>query len=480
MLRRTTSIALLATLLCQPFLSLPGKAQVLNLDPGFDPNHVLDNSDIFDVNGMSYQRLVDFLRSRGTLGNIQLTDIDGVMRSPADIIWRVATSYKINPKYLLVLIQKEQSLVDDLDPSQKQFDWATGYAICDACSKDDPEVQQFKGFASQLEWAAKQHREKYLLQILTNGTTRAGRAAGKTITIDGISVTPTNDATAMLYSYTPHINGNLNLWRIWRKWFSLVYPDGTVVQSKTTGKIYLIKFGQKRIFATHAVAETLVDPDKVISISDTELNAYPDGPQIQFPKYALLRDSTHRVWLLTTPHRRLIVDAKAFHKFGFNEDEIEDVDDADLASYPIGEPITTKTEFPQGIIEQDITTKSYWYIEDSIRHLIPDKIFLSLYFQGRNIKKVSAKTINSYKLGAPYALHDGELVRTVKKPAVYVIEEGALRAIPNAETFQTIGWDWKNVVTVPDAVLTGYTIGNPFTLQSLSVASSTDATSISL
>lgn len=470
MANRRLTVFVLLTLIFQTFGPV-ANAQVLNFDDGFDPNRVLEDDDIFDVNGMGYDRMVRFLRAKGTLADTSQTDIDGKTKPVADIIWRVSNSYKINPKYLLVLLQKEQSLVEDLHPSQRQFDWATGFGVCDSCSKDDPKIQDFKGFASQVEWAAKQHREKYLMQILGNGQTRAGKAAGKAMAIDGTTVTPVNNATAMLYSYTPHIHGNLNLWRIWRRWFSLAFPDGTLVRAKSSGKTYLIRLGQKRVFESRAVMESLVDSSKVVMVSDTELAAYPDGPDIRYPKFALLRDSKQRIWLLTGESKRYISNMKAFRKFDFNEDEVIDVEsDTELDEYPTGPIISEKTNFPQGVVMQNATDKSYWYVEGDTRHLLPEKTFITLYFRGRKIKSIAATTLAPYKIGETYRLHDGELVRSKSKPSVYVVEDGILRPIPSAAIFEGLGWQWKNVVTVSDSTLTAYTVGDPVDEQTVHTA----------
>lgn len=461
--RKLCVLVVATVVLAQSLSALPSHAEETGLDIGFDPNRVLEDDDIFDINGMSFERMERFLRGTGTLSAYRTADIDGIQKTPAEIIWRVATSYKINPKYLLALIQKEQSLVDDPHPTQKQFDWATGYGICDACSKDDPALQEFKGFAAQLEWAAKQHREKYLIQILGNGKTRAGKAPGKTITIDNRLLTLANNATAMLYSYTPHIHGNFNLWKIWRRWFGMRYPEGTVVRGKGTDRVYLIRNGEKRSFASFAAAQSMLAEEKMLTASETELSVYPDGKEITYPKFSLLRDSKERVWLLTGTGKRLIQTKQAFRKFGFNEDEIYDVDDADLNAYPIERPLTTKTEFPQGVVLRDKATKMYWYVENTERRLLPDKVFLALYFSGRPAKFVPSKTLARYTIGKPYTLHDGELVRNKTLPAVFVVEEGVLRPIPTAETFEDVGWQWKNVITVPDSVLKTYTIGEPWT-----------------
>src|SRR5262245_47675715 len=132
MRRISSTAALLAVCLIafEPLLvTLPVQAQTTrlisdlvpadDLAEGFDPNAILDDRDIFNVEDMNLPQLRAFLNSRGALGRIKLKDIDGVEKYPADIIWRVATSYKLNPKYLLVVLQKEQSLVEDTSPNQK-------------------------------------------------------------------------------------------------------------------------------------------------------------------------------------------------------------------------------------------------------------------------------------------------------------------------------------------------------------------------
>jgi len=170
---------------------------------GFDPNRILEDSDIYNVNGMEYGQMVAFLRSKGALADARQVDIDGVEKPVPVIIWRVATTHRINPKYLLALLEKEQSLVENKAPTQKQFDWATGYGVCDSCSMSSPAVLKYRGFANQLEWAARQHRRPVV---------------GNTRVIDGVNVTPENTATAALYSYTPHFAGNQHLVTILRRW----------------------------------------------------------------------------------------------------------------------------------------------------------------------------------------------------------------------------------------------------------------------
>ena len=130
----------------------------------FDPNYILSDDDMTNGFALDRNQIQAFL-DRGYLGDYKTTDYAGVTRSATDIIWRAAQTHGISPKFLLVLLQKEQSLVEDDEPTQKQLDWATGYAVCDDCPMDDPAIQRWKGFGKQINSAALQFGEGYMADI---------------------------------------------------------------------------------------------------------------------------------------------------------------------------------------------------------------------------------------------------------------------------------------------------------------------------
>lgn len=435
-----------------------------DLDEGFDPNAILDDRDIFNVEGMTLAQLRAFLNSRGTLGKIKVTDIDGIEKPPADIIWRISNSYKLNPQYLLVVLQKEQSLVEAKNPTQKQFDWAMGYAVCDSCSMDDPAIQHFKGFANQLEYAAKQHRERYLIQLLGRGTTISGQAPGKTVVIDGVEVTPRNNATAMLYTYTPHIHGNLNLWRIWRRWFSLDFPDGTLVQGKTSGNYYLIRNGEKRAFTSRLIAASIVDIQKAAIAEDSELTVYPDGSPITFPNYSIVETPDGKRYLIVGETKRLITSNAVFRKLGFIEDDVVEGSAEELAAYTDGRDITAESQYLTGVLAKD-PKGGIWFVQDGERRKVPHPIFLNLYFKGKKPVAMTQAKLDALKNLGSFTLRDGELVKAESSPAVYVVENGTLRPIMSGEAFEHLGWQWRNVISLPNAFISSYPTGLPIEIQ---------------
>src|SRR3989338_8077648 len=167
-----------------------------------DPEYLISDTEMLDVSSMSVEDIEGFLM-RGSLASYRTTDKAGVERSAAKIIWDVAQEFELSPRFLLVLLQREQSLVEDPDPTQNQLDWAIGYAVCDSCSKSDPIIQKYKGFGNQVYYAGQRIRNSYLSDLASYGHTQTGIGPGIESVIDGTTVVPANNATASLYTYTP-------------------------------------------------------------------------------------------------------------------------------------------------------------------------------------------------------------------------------------------------------------------------------------
>ncbi|MCG7418493.1 hypothetical protein MHY30_13355 [Microbacterium sp. ACRRU] len=162
--------------------------------------------------------------------------------SASTIIDKVARSCGISQKALLVLLEKEQSLVTSTAPSAWSYSAATGQG-CPDTAPCDPQTQ---GFFYQVYYAARQF-EIYRLNptwwgyqsgrwnnILYNPTTSCGT---QRVYIE-------NQATAGLYIYTPYVPnaaalrnlygtgdscsayGNRNFWRLYTDWFGSTRAAG--------------------------------------------------------------------------------------------------------------------------------------------------------------------------------------------------------------------------------------------------------------
>lgn len=412
----------------------------------FNPSYLISDEEMQDCSSWSKSDVQKFLEARGSyLANYSAPDNTGTIKTAAEIIYNSSVIYQINPKFLLVTLQKEQSLVTDDSPTQKQLDWATGYAVCDSCSMDDPKIQKHKGFFNQVENAAGIIRWYY-----DNNTKSFVKKKGVATTIDSQEVIPQSWATAFLYTYTPHLHGNKNFWRIWQTWFTQVYPDGTLMQSASSTEIYLVQNGTKRKFKNKTVLISRADPKMIITVPDVELNNYPTGTEISLPNYSILKTQSEKYYLLDYDTLRPFASYDVVKKIGYNPQEIIEVADSDLVGYTIGPAISNTSTPPQGIIYQITDLNNCYYLyKDSILYPIVDKNVINSNYKNLEIEKKKLKDINNLDIANTLInFQDGTLLKVEDRTGYYVIEKGKKRRIADQSTFVTLGYSPKNVITV--------------------------------
>lgn len=222
----------------------------------WNAGYIISDANFYDANGMTAAEVQTFLNGKVStcrstavpcLKNYsQSTDnrpadryCNGYAGRPsetaAQIIDNVARSCGIAQKVLLVLLEKEQSLVTSANPDKWSYSAATGQG-CPDTAPCDPATS---GFFYQVYYAARQY------EIYRLTSTQWGYQAGRwnnilyspTTSCGTRSVYIQNQATAALYIYTPYtpnqaaLNnlygtgdgcstyGNRNFWRLYTDWF---------------------------------------------------------------------------------------------------------------------------------------------------------------------------------------------------------------------------------------------------------------------
>lgn len=188
---------------------------------GFNPGLIIADDEMTDSASLTTDEIQDFLDTRGAgcSGDSCLATktfdtndekkdslCDGYTKASdqtaAQIISGVATSCSINPKVLIVMLQKEQGLVTAANPTDKNYTIAMGLS----CPDDGDCDAAYYGFFNQVFGAA--HRLKYYQAHFKDYNYRPKQTAYIQYNPDescgGTKVYIENDATAMLYFYTPY------------------------------------------------------------------------------------------------------------------------------------------------------------------------------------------------------------------------------------------------------------------------------------
>jgi len=233
----------------------PGAAATLAAKPrpAFDPGDIISDDSFYNPYAMTAAQVQRFLDTRTCTpkdASPCLADFRmDVPRTPASaercaaiparkderassIIVRIAQACTISPRVLLVLLQKEQSLLTT--PSATGYQKATGYACPDTAACDT----RYFGFFNQVYRAAWQFREYTAHPTDWRYRVGANRIQYHPDAACGAStVRVVNQATANLYNYTPYqpdrttvaqptgpgdscsAFGNLNFSRLYNSWF---------------------------------------------------------------------------------------------------------------------------------------------------------------------------------------------------------------------------------------------------------------------
>lgn len=228
----------------------------------FNPANLISDADFYNGNAADASSVQNFLNnmlsscrsgyvclkdygtstiSRG--GNLMCNAYNGSSwESAATIIYKVGAACGISQKALLVLLQKEQSLVTDDSPSTRQYAFATGYACPDTAECDTT----YQGFYNQVYWAAYQFKRygnppgtsQFFTWFPVGGNSNIQFHPNASCGSSRVVIQ--NKATAALYYYTPYqpnasvLNGNpddcaafgnFNFSRLFNSWFPPAPPS---------------------------------------------------------------------------------------------------------------------------------------------------------------------------------------------------------------------------------------------------------------
>jgi len=428
----------------------------------FDPSYIISDAEVLDYESMSLESIRSFLIDKGSyLAFHSFPNSDGKLMAGAEIIYDRAIANKISPKFIIVLLQKEQSLIEEDSPTQGQLDWATGYGCPDGASCNP----RWQGFWKQVNSASLQFRD-YLdnpqLYTYKAGESYVFNNPYSSTIKESVLVTPYNSATAALYNYTPHVyNGNYNFYNIWQRYFTRNYPDGSLLQAEGEVGVWLITTGKKRPFTSRGALTSRYDENKIIIVKKADLDAYEKGAPIKFPNYSLIRSPRGTIFLLVDDKRRGFSSGEAFRQIGFNPEEVMEASWEDINAYREGLPLTATSTYPTGALLQDkITGGVYWVIEGT-KAPIWDAVFLKTKFKNKKIIPVAPEELNSYLTIEPIIFGDGELVKSPNSNAVFLISDGQKRPFVSGEAFVKLGYKWENIITINSKVLYIYPNGAP-------------------
>lgn len=314
----STAVAILLVVIGLTAIAPTQSSEAAQNGKMFDPGLIISDSVFFDFGSMTADDIQRFLDSKVPVCNAN----DGgptclryykqntlakageggrcaalpakKAQTAAQIIFDIANACGINPRVLIVLLQKEQGLIQASNPTGYMYRAATGYG----CPDSKPEIcgkgslitglfNQLHRAAGQFQWYGDSRGSfTYLkpgknVSVLYNPTTSCGK---KTFQLK-------NQATANLYYYTPYTPnsvalknlygsgdscsayGNRNFWRFYSDWFGSTIGGGFLLKSATS-ETFLIVDSQKYLIDEPELVTSLAPLGPLGTISDAYLESF--------------------------------------------------------------------------------------------------------------------------------------------------------------------------------------------------------------
>lgn len=377
----------------------------------FDPGLIISDSVYYDFGAMSVAQVQSFLNNKVPKCKIAASDpftclrdfhmdvpakeavegrcsaIDAATnQSAAQIIVTVGRACNINPRVLLVTLQKEQGFISNTSPSEAQYRKAMGYGCPDtaACSsKYYGFFNQMYSAASQFHWYGNPAGSFTFLKV------------GRNVTIDyqankkscgARTFMLKSQATAALYYYTPYTPnaaalanlygtgdscsayGNRNFWRYYWDWFGSPIGGGFLLKSATSDVFLIVDDPTSNTYEKHRVTDTdlitaLAPLGPIGTVSQEYLDSFPASSDMT----RLVKTATGSYWFVEGGRKYLVSSCEQATEFGLSCLSAVQLTANQLAALPSSGTLTSLIPETAGA-----TTGPQYLISGGQRHEILD------------------------------------------------------------------------------------------------------------
>lgn len=388
----------------------------------------------------------------------------GGNKSSAEIVFDIAHSCGVNPQILLVLMQKEQSLVTDSWPFSKQLQRATAYACPDTAGCDS----QYFGFFNQVYNAARIYK-KYARDS-SQYNYRAGRnnniRYNPQVSCGSSAVYIENQATAGLYVYTPYqpnqaaldnlygqgdacsAHGNRNFWRIFSDWFGPT--NGILVRTASSGDLYYsdgtnkYRIGSMEIAREYGLSDASVRIVSQAVIDGLTLNTNPPYLTQIIKSTSDSDEDGGNLYLVTGGRRYTFPSMQMLTDYGFDSSQITHLPYTQILRLPNGGMLTNFAKSSHG---------GYIFkVQGGQKQAILDYSTFMLQNPSGNAQDVSSSVLDRLPTGN--AIVNGYLVLRDPGGGIWLVIENVWHYVSSMETYSCLGLD-----SVANIAFTSYQTG---------------------
>ena len=428
----------------------------------FDPGLIISDSVFYDFGTMSVADIQRFLDGRvaacraaadrpGCIKDYRLST-PGATGSPgrcesvpaksnitaAELIYDIARACGINPRVILVKLQKEQGLITSTDPSPRAYDFALGMDCPDSpsgCSAASAGFfwQLYKG-VGQLNWYSNPAGS---FTWLRPGSVISRPYYPNRPSCGSQSFTLQNKATAALYYYTPYVPnqaaltnlystgdscssyGNRNFWRFFSDWFGSPIGGGFLLKAAKGDTYFIVDEVKYRV------------PDSVLLSSMAPLGPIGEISKDYLDSFVTMGDMTpliknataDRYWFVDNGKRVSFTTCEQVASFGLNCGSAVTVTSTQFTALANGGEVTN--------VVVGASNDRYLVEAGRLREILNDASAAEASLPLTASSPIRREALNYLPIGAPIA-SNGSLVGNRETGALGVVADGSFFGIDPA------------------------------------------------
>lgn len=189
---------------------------------------------------------------------------------------------------------------------------------------------------------------------------------------------------------------------------------------------------------------------------------YPDGDPIGFRDGTLLKNNGN-YFMVSNGKIRRFINLSILQALGFSENSFLEVQDADFTYNPIGDPLNNKSGYPDDSLFK-IDDQYYILTDQKLEKFVSPSGYLSNYSSSQAISKDQGFLASYPMLEESAGFSDGSIISY--GGSVFIVSRGLVLPINNTITFESMGYDWNDLISASGDEFSLYEKAKLFTLDS--------------
>jgi subtilisin family serine protease len=236
------------------------------------------------------------------------------------------------------------------------------------------------------------------------------------------------------------------------------HTDATLIKTVSNTAIYYLDGNKRKIPNASVFLKTGFRWQDVVIVNTSEMNSYPASSGFMYHDSTLVKGSGTAVYVLEYGTKRHITSANIFNNCGYKWTNIVTVADSMLDRISTSNQLSGCATHPSGSLIKTSSSTAVYLLDNGRKQLIPNATIYRASYEWASIIVISDLEMSGYPTSGNMKIRDGVLIKG-SGSAVYVMEYGEKRHITSGSVFSALGYQWKNILILSDAIIDGYPTG---------------------